>query len=77
VEGTIRSTFVVGADGKLLKVFPTVKVDGHVDQVLAVLGAAPAAKAEVAAAPKKAAAPAKKAAAKKAPAKKAAAKKKA
>ncbi|MFT3774620.1 MAG: peroxiredoxin [Minicystis sp.] len=77
VEGTIRSTFVIGPDGVITKVFPNVKVDGHVDQVLAALGGgvgigngAPAKKAAAAkkAAPVKAA-PAKKAAA---PAKKAA-----
>jgi peroxiredoxin Q/BCP len=44
VEGTIRSTFVIGPDGKVAKVFPSVKVDGHVDQVLAFLGAGEAAK---------------------------------
>jgi len=76
VEGTIRSTFVIGPNGVITKVFPNVKVDGHVDQVLAALGstaAAPAPAKKVAAAPAKkvAAAPAKKAAA--APAKKAAA----
>lgn len=75
VEGTIRSTFVIGGDGKIAKAFPNVKVDGHVDQVLAALGAAPATAATAKAAPaKKAAAPAKAAPAKKAaaPAKKAA-----
>jgi peroxiredoxin Q/BCP len=74
MEGTIRSTFVVGPDGKIAKVFPSVKVDGHVEQVLAALGASgsPAPAAKKAAAKK---APAKKAAVKKAPAKKAAAKK--
>ena len=62
VEGTIRSTFVIGPDGKILKAFPSVKVDGHVDQVLAALGGeAPAKKAAPA---KKVAAPAKKAAVK-------------
>jgi peroxiredoxin Q/BCP len=83
VEGTIRSTFVVGPDGKITKVFPNVKVDGHVDQVLAALGGAGTNNGATAAAPAKKApaakkaAPAKKApAAKKAaPAKKAAAKK--
>ena len=40
VEGTLRSTFVIGPDGRIAKVFPSVKVDGHVDQVLAVLGVA-------------------------------------
>ncbi len=79
VEGTIRSTFVIGPDGKIAKVFPSVKVDGHVDQVLAALGAggepnaAPAKKAasvKKTAPAKKTAAPAKKPAAKKAAAKK-------
>jgi peroxiredoxin Q/BCP len=37
ITGTIRSTFVVGPDGKLVKVFPRVKVDGHVDAVLDVV----------------------------------------
>jgi peroxiredoxin Q/BCP len=45
VEGTIRSTFVIGPDGKIAKVFPSVKVDGHVEQVLAALGARGEAKA--------------------------------
>jgi peroxiredoxin Q/BCP len=66
VEGTIRSTFLIGANGKIEKAWPSVKVDKHVAEVLAALGGeAPAAKA---------AAPAKKTAAKKAaPAKKTAA----
>ena len=43
VEGTIRSTFLIeatrqgessGADGKILRVWRSVKVDGHVDAVL-------------------------------------------
>ncbi len=34
-KGIIRSTFVVGADGTVLKVYPTVKVRGHAEQVLA------------------------------------------
>ncbi len=76
VEGTLRSTFVIGGDGTIVKVFPSVKVDGHVDQVLAVLGAggAPAPK-KSAAKPAKKTAPAKPA--KKTAAKKPAAKKKA
>jgi peroxiredoxin Q/BCP len=37
VIGTIRSTFVIGADGKLEAVFSPVKVDGHSEKVLAVL----------------------------------------
>jgi len=35
--GTIRSTYVVGPDGKVLHVFPNVKVDGHADAVLAII----------------------------------------
>jgi peroxiredoxin Q/BCP len=37
VMGTERTTVVVGADGKVEKVFPKVKVDGHVEDVLAEL----------------------------------------
>jgi peroxiredoxin Q/BCP len=58
VMGTIRSTFVVGPDGTITKVFPSVKVDGHADAVLAVLSGAPP-KAAKSPAPKKV--PAKKA----------------
>lgn len=68
VMGTIRSTFVLQS-GKVTHAFPSVKVAGHVEAVLASLGgggeAAPAAAKK--AAPKKAAP--KKAAAEKAPAK--------
>lgn len=32
--GIIRSTFLIGADGKVLKVYPKVSVKGHVDKVL-------------------------------------------
>ncbi len=35
--GIVRSTFVVGANGVILAVFPTVKVAGHAEAVLAVL----------------------------------------
>src|SRR6478736_8829921 len=35
VEGTIRSTFVIGADGTIERVYPSVKVDGHPEAVLA------------------------------------------
>jgi peroxiredoxin Q/BCP len=35
VMGTERTTVVVGADGKVEQVFPKVKVDGHVENVLA------------------------------------------
>ena len=34
VMGTERTTVVVGADGKVEQVFPKVKVDGHVENVL-------------------------------------------
>ena len=32
--GIIRSTVLIGKDGKVAKVWPTVRVDGHVDAVL-------------------------------------------
>jgi peroxiredoxin Q/BCP len=35
VMGTERTTVIVGADGKVEKVFPKVKVEGHVGNVLA------------------------------------------
>ena len=38
-EGTIRSTFLVGADGTIAAAWPSVKVKGHVDAVLAALAA--------------------------------------
>jgi peroxiredoxin Q/BCP len=34
VMGTVRTTFVIGADGKVERIFPKVKVDGHVAEVL-------------------------------------------
>lgn len=37
VLGTIRSTFIVDPGGKVARVYPSVKVDGHVDAVLAAL----------------------------------------
>lgn len=62
IEGTLRTTFVI-RDGKIAKVFPSVKVDGHADAVLEALGGkAPATKKAPA---EKKAAPAKKKAAKK------------
>jgi len=36
-EGVIRTTVIIDGDGKVEKVFPRVKVDGHVDKVLAAL----------------------------------------
>jgi peroxiredoxin Q/BCP len=35
--GIIRSTFVIGPDGKIKKIFPKVKVNGHAEEVLAAL----------------------------------------
>ena len=34
VEGTIRSTVVVGPDGSVLRTYPKVKAKGHAQQVL-------------------------------------------
>ncbi len=34
VMGTVRTTVVVGADGKVERIFPKVKVEGHVSSVL-------------------------------------------
>jgi thioredoxin-dependent peroxiredoxin len=38
-EGVLRSTFVIDADGKILRAFPDVKPDGHAEEVLAALSA--------------------------------------
>ncbi len=35
--GIIRSTVVIGPDGKVVKVFPKVRVKGHVDAVIAAI----------------------------------------
>lgn len=35
--GIIRSTVVIGPDGKIKKIFPKVKVAGHADEVIEVL----------------------------------------
>jgi peroxiredoxin Q/BCP len=37
VMGTVRTTVIVGADGKVEKIFSKVKVDGHVESVLEAL----------------------------------------
>ena len=37
--GIIRSTFLIGANGKIAKVWPKVKVDGHAEDVLAAIKA--------------------------------------
>ena len=52
VEGVIRSTFLIGPDGKIARVWRGVKVDGHVAKVLEALQEAQAGKA---ASPKKSA----------------------
>ena len=40
VQGTIRSTVIIGPDGKVVKHFPKVKVDGHAQAVLEALKSA-------------------------------------
>ena len=35
VKGIVRSTFLIDAKGKIIKVWPKVKVDGHAAEVLA------------------------------------------
>jgi len=37
VEGTIRSTFLISPKGKLVRIWKSVKVNGHVDAVVAAL----------------------------------------
>jgi peroxiredoxin Q/BCP len=37
VEGTIRSTFLIDGNGKLARVWPKVRVEGHVDAVIEAL----------------------------------------
>jgi peroxiredoxin Q/BCP len=34
VEGVLRTTYVIDPKGKIAKVFPSVKVDGHADKVI-------------------------------------------
>ncbi len=43
-EGVIRSTVLISADGKVAGVWPEVKVEGHVESVLAAIKTLPAAK---------------------------------
>lgn len=40
-QGLIRSTFLIGPDGTIKRAWPKVKVDGHVDEVLAAIDGAP------------------------------------
>lgn len=35
---TGRSTFLIGKDGKVTRVWPSVKVDGHANEVLGAIG---------------------------------------
>jgi peroxiredoxin Q/BCP len=35
--GIERTTFIIGEDGRIAKIFPKVKVDGHIEEVLAAL----------------------------------------
>lgn len=37
VMGLERTTFIIGKDGVIRKIFPKVKVDGHTEQVLQAL----------------------------------------
>ncbi len=37
VMGIERTTFIIGKDGLIRKIFPKVKVDGHTEEVLATL----------------------------------------
>ena len=37
VKGIARTTFVIGPDGKIAKVFENVKPEGHAEEVLASL----------------------------------------
>jgi peroxiredoxin Q/BCP len=38
VTGTIRTTVLIGADGRIERIWPKVKVAGHADEVLEALG---------------------------------------
>ncbi|MBF5041856.1 thioredoxin-dependent thiol peroxidase [Aggregicoccus sp. 17bor-14] len=42
--GVNRATFLIGPDGKLARVWPKVKVEGHVNEVLGALGLTPSRK---------------------------------
>ncbi len=39
VMGIERTTFVIGADGRIARIFPKVKAEGHAEEVLAALTA--------------------------------------
>ena len=51
IEGVLRTTFLI-KDGNVTRVFPSVKVDGHAENVLAALGGAPKPKKTVGHPPK-------------------------
>jgi peroxiredoxin Q/BCP len=53
VEGVIRSTFLVSPGGKVARAWGSVKVDGHVDKVIAALEEARATTPGAGASPKK------------------------
>lgn len=36
-KGVVRTTYLLGADGTVLQVFPRVRVEGHIQEVLAAL----------------------------------------
>jgi thioredoxin-dependent peroxiredoxin len=36
--GIVRTTYIIGPDGKITHVFPRVKVDGHIHEVLEAVG---------------------------------------
>jgi peroxiredoxin len=36
--GVVRTTFIIDERGTIMKIFPKVKVDGHVEEVLKALG---------------------------------------
>ena len=38
VMGIERTTFLIGKDGLIQRVYPKVKVDGHIEEVLQALG---------------------------------------
>jgi thioredoxin-dependent peroxiredoxin len=42
--GVTRATFLIGPDGRIARVWPKVKVEGHVNEVLEALGATPSRK---------------------------------
>jgi peroxiredoxin Q/BCP len=37
VMGIVRTTFIIGPEGKIQHIFPKVKVEGHAEEVLAYL----------------------------------------